>query len=132
MWLGLGKQVLSIQNTLVYIMVHIFFCMSYSQSVHFIGFLCIYDDILDTISIQITDKKLLHFKHSKSDQILRIHKTNFPRPSHIYLIKIAFIVLTYCSSIILDSFSILFCNNAGLLALSLVLNNYCWQLSVHI
>ena len=44
---------------------------------------CIYDDILDTI--QITDKKLLHFKLSKSGQILCVDKTNFPRPGHIYL-----------------------------------------------
>ena len=44
--------------------------------------LCIYDDKLDTILI--TDKKLLHFKHSKSGQILRVDKTGFPRPSHIF------------------------------------------------
>ena len=41
-----------------------------------------YDDILDTI--QLTDKKLLHFKLSKSGQILRVDKTCFPRPSHIF------------------------------------------------
>ena len=41
-----------------------------------------YDDILDTI--QITEKKLLHFKLSKSGQILRVDKTSFPRPRHIY------------------------------------------------
>ena len=122
---GLGKQVLSIQNTLVYIMVHIFFfvCAIHNLLILLNSSAYVYDSILDII--QLTDKKLLHFKHSKSDQILRVHKTSFPRPSHIYLIKIAFIVLTYCSSIILDSFSILFCNNAGLLALSLVLNNCC-------
>ena len=39
------------------------------------------DDIVDTILI--TDKKLLHFKLSKSGQILRIDMTSFPRPSHI-------------------------------------------------
>ena len=45
--------------------------------------LCIamYDDIVDTIVI--TDKKLLHFKLSKSGQILCVDKTGFPRPSHI-------------------------------------------------
>ena len=42
--------------------------------------LCIYDNILD--KIQITVKKLLHFKLSKSDQILCVDKTCFPRPSH--------------------------------------------------
>ena len=42
-----------------------------------------YDDILDTI--QLTDKKLLHFKLSKSGQILHVDKTCFPRPSHIYI-----------------------------------------------
>ena len=41
----------------------------------------IYDDILDTI--QITDKTLLHFKLSKSGQIVRVDKTGFPRPTHI-------------------------------------------------
>ena len=40
-----------------------------------------YDDILDMI--QITDKKLLHFKLSKLGQILRVDKTCFPRPCHI-------------------------------------------------
>ena len=58
--------------------------MCYPKSVSIIEFLmdfCIYDDILDTI--QITDKKLLHFKLSKSGQILRVDKTCFPRPGHI-------------------------------------------------
>ena len=58
--------------------------MCYPKSVNFIEFLmgfCIYDDILDTI--QITDKKLLHFKLSKSGQILRVDKTCFFRCHHI-------------------------------------------------
>ena len=42
---------------------------------------CIYDDILD--AIRIADKKLLHFKLSKSGQILHVDKTSFPRPDHI-------------------------------------------------
>ena len=42
---------------------------------------CLYDDILDTI--WITNKKLLHFKLSKSGQILRIDKTGFSKPIHI-------------------------------------------------
>ena len=42
---------------------------------------CIYDDILDTI--QIIDKKLLHFELLKSGQILRVDKTCFPRSGHI-------------------------------------------------
>ena len=37
-----------------------------------------YDDILDTI--QITGKKLLHFKFSKSGQTLHVDKTFFPGP----------------------------------------------------
>ena len=60
--------------------------MCYSQSVSFIEFLmdfCIYDDILDTILI--TDKKLLHFKLSKSGEILSVDKTGFPRPGHILI-----------------------------------------------
>ena len=47
---------------------------------------CIYDDIFDMI--QVTDKKLLHFKLSKSGQFLRVDKTCFPRPSHIIMIMI--------------------------------------------
>ena len=66
---------------------YLLFCMCYPQSVSFIEFLmdfCIillYDDILDTI--WSTDKKILHFKLSKSGQILHVDKTCFPRPSHI-------------------------------------------------
>ena len=62
--------------------------MCYTQSVSFIEFLmefCIYDDI-DTILI--TDKKLLHFKFSKSGQILCIDKTGFPRPGHIIILTL--------------------------------------------
>ena len=54
--------------------------MCYPKSGSFIDFLkdfCIYDDIFNTM--QITDKKLLHFKLSKSDQILRVDKI-FPGP----------------------------------------------------
>ena len=42
---------------------------------------CIYYDILDTI--MITDKMLLHFKHSKLGQILHVDKTCFLRPGNI-------------------------------------------------
>ena len=42
--------------------------------------LCIYNEILDMILI--TDKKLLHFKLSKSGQMLRVDKTCFPRLGH--------------------------------------------------
>ena len=59
--------------------------MRYPNSVDFIEFLmdfCIYDNILDTI--QIINKKLLHFKLLKSGQILCVDKTCFPRPGHIY------------------------------------------------
>ena len=84
---GLGKQVLSTQNTLVHVMAHSYlhFCIYYPESVSFIEFLmdlCIYDDILD--AIWIADKKLLHFKLSNSGQIIRVDKTCFPRPDHIY------------------------------------------------
>ena len=46
---------------------------------------CLHDGILDTMSIM--DKKLLHFKFSKSGQILRVDKTSFPRPGHILAIS---------------------------------------------
>ena len=61
--------------------------MCYPKSVSFNELhmdFCIYDDILDTIGI--TDKKLLHFKPSKSGQILHVDKTGFPKPSHIIII----------------------------------------------
>ena len=61
------------------------FCVWHPNSVSFIEFLmdfCIYDDTLD--AIRITNKTLLHFKLSKSGQILRVDKTCFPRPGHIY------------------------------------------------
>ena len=59
-------------------------CTYYPKSVSFTEMLMdfyIYDDILGTI--QLTDKKLLHFKLSKLGQILRVDKTCFPRPGHI-------------------------------------------------
>ena len=58
---------------------YLLFCIHYPKSVSFIKFLmdfCIYDDIVDTILI--TDKKLLHFKLSKSSKILCVDKTGFP------------------------------------------------------
>ena len=48
--------------------------------------LCMYDDILN--AIRIADKKLFHFKPSKSGQILRVDKTCFPKPGHIYILYI--------------------------------------------
>ena len=56
----------------------------YPKSASLIEFLmdfCTYNDILDTILI--TDKKLLHFKLSKSGKTLRVDKMGFPRPGHI-------------------------------------------------
>ena len=64
-------------------MAHIFCSVCAIQN--FIEFLidfCTYDDILDTI--QITDKKLSHFKLSKLGQILCVDKTCFPGPVTIY------------------------------------------------
>ena len=76
---------ISTKHTCSYYGTYLLFCMCYPQSVNFIEFLmdfCIYDDIWDTTLI--TDKKLLHFKLSKSDQIVHVGKTGFPRPGHIY------------------------------------------------
>ena len=81
---GPGKTGL-IYTKYIYYSTYLLFCKFYAKCVNFIEFLmdfCICDDILDMI--QITDKKLLHFKLSKSGQILRINKTCFPRPGHIY------------------------------------------------
>ena len=41
-----------------------------------------YNNIVDTV--WIIDKKLLHFKLLKSGQILRVDKTSFSSPNHIY------------------------------------------------
>ena len=71
------------------------FCVCYPNSVNFIEFLmdfCIYDDILD--AIQIIEKKLLLFKLSKSNQILCVDKTCFPRLGHIFNYSIQ---CMYCS-----------------------------------
>ena len=63
---------------------YLLFCVGYLKSISFIEFLMdlyIYYEILD--ALWITDKKLLHFKLSKSGQILHVDKTCFPRPGHI-------------------------------------------------
>ena len=73
-----------IKYTCLYYGTYLLFCMCYPNSVTLIDFLIdfyMYNDILDTILI--TDKKLLHFKLSKSGQILCVDKTCFPRPGHI-------------------------------------------------
>ena len=70
--------------TCLYYCMYLLFCMCYPKSVNFIVYLmdfCMYDDILDMI--QITNKKLLHFKFLKSGQSLHVDKTCFPRPGHI-------------------------------------------------
>ena len=83
---GPGKTgLIYTKYTCLYYGMYLQFCVCYPKSVNFIEFLmdlCTYDDILD--AIQITDKKLLHFKLSKSGQILSVDKTCFPRPGHIY------------------------------------------------
>ena len=84
---GPGKTgLIYTKYTCLYYGTYLLFCMCYPESVSFIAFLIdfgTYDNILDTI--QIRDKKLLQFKPSKSGQILRVDKTCFPRPSHIYI-----------------------------------------------
>ena len=72
------------QYTCLYYGTYLLFCMCYTKSVSCIEFLidfCIYDDFLDTLLV--TSEKLLHFKLSKSGQILYVDKTCFPRPGHI-------------------------------------------------
>ena len=58
---------------------------------------CIYDDISD--AIPITDKKLLHFKFSKSGQILHVDKTCFPWPSHILLLPTTTVIMPYTAHV---------------------------------
>ena len=85
---GPGKTgLIYTKYTYLYYGTYLLFCMCYPKSLNFNEILmdfCIYDDILDTI--QITDKKLLHFKCSKLGQILHVDKTCFPRPGHIYMV----------------------------------------------
>ena len=85
---GPGKTgLIYTKYTCSYYGMYLLFCICYPQSVTFIELpmdFCIYDDTLNMI--QITDKKLLHFKFSKSGQILRVDKTCFPRPGHICIV----------------------------------------------
>ena len=82
---GPGKTgLIYTKYTCSYNSTYLLFCIYYPKSVSFIEFLmdlCIYVDTLD--AIRITDIKLLHFKLSKSGQILCVDKTCFPRPGHI-------------------------------------------------
>ena len=84
---GPGKTgLIYTKYTCLYYNMYLFFCMCYPKSVYFIEFLmdfCIYDDIL--LMIHVINKKLLHFKLSKSGQILHVDKTCFLRPGHILL-----------------------------------------------
>ena len=84
---GPGKTgLIYIKYTRLYYGKYLLLCMCYQNSANFVEFLmdfCMYDDISDMI--QITGKKLLHFKLSKSGQFLHVDKTCFPRPSHIYI-----------------------------------------------
>ena len=81
---GPGKTgVIYTKYTCLYYGTYLLFCMRYPKSVTFTEFLmdvCIYLDILKMI--QVTDEKSLHFKLSKSGQILRVDNTCFPRPDH--------------------------------------------------
>ena len=73
--------------TCSYYGMYLLFCICYPKSASFIEFLmdlCTFDDI--SHATRITDKKLLHFKLSKSGQILCVDKTCFPRPGHIYIL----------------------------------------------
>ena len=75
---------------------YLLFCLCHPQSVNFIEFLMdfhvdfyiiIYDNILDMIQIANRWKVIIHFKQSKSGQILHVNKTCFPRPGHIWRVK---------------------------------------------
>ena len=75
---------------------YLLFCMCYSKLVHFTELImdfCIHDNVVDTI--QITDKKLLHFKLSKSGDILCVDKNIFPRLGHIYKSNDSLLALKY-------------------------------------
>ena len=101
MWLGLRKQVLSTQNTLVHIMATISYSVCAMQNLlvfsnnKFLMDFCIYDDILDTMLS--TDKKLLCFKLSKLGYILHVKRLLFLGP----VTNIEEYNYNYCSIVIL-------------------------------
>ena len=53
-----------------------------SLKVRWYNYLNVLPSITIIDKIQITDKKLLHFKLSKSGQILCVNKTGFSKPGH--------------------------------------------------
>ena len=77
-----GKQILSTQSTLVCIMAHIS-CSVCANHNHLV---LLNSSWISTYKMTtwntIRDKRLLHFKVSKSSQILRVDKTCFPKPGH--------------------------------------------------
>ena len=67
---------------------YLFFCVCYPNSVSFIEFLrilCIYDE--RCVKILFCHDEILHFKDPNLGQILRVDKTCFLRPGHIYTWK---------------------------------------------
>ena len=71
--------------TYSYYGVYLFFCVCYPNSVSFIEFfriLCIYDELC--LKILFCSDEILHFKDRNLGQILRVDKTCFLRPGHIY------------------------------------------------
>ena len=94
---GSGKRgLIYIKCTYSYYGMYLLFCMSYPKSFSFIEFpmdFCMHGDILNTI--QITDKRLLHFKLKKSGQILHVDMTCFPRPSHIQICQLVIYIYIY-------------------------------------
>ena len=66
-------------------MVHISFRVYYPNSVSFIEFLrilCLYQEIC--VKMLYCYDEILHFKDQNLGQILRVDKTCFLRPGHIY------------------------------------------------
>ena len=64
---------------------YLFFCVCYPHSVSFIEFLrmlCIYDELC--VKILFCHDEILHFKDRNLGQILRVDKTCFLRPGHIF------------------------------------------------
>ena len=69
--------------------IYLLFCVCYSNSVSFIGFLrsvCIHGEACAKISC--SEKELLNLKDSKLTQNFYGNKTGFVRPGHIYVMYI--------------------------------------------
>ena len=111
-WLWENRSYLHKIHLFILWQLYLLFSIHYPRSICFIEifmYFCIHDDILHRI--WITDKRLLHFRFTKSDQILCVDKIGFSRPGHIITI------LCSCTTAAFNSFiNVLYRRNHALVA----------------